>query len=188
VLPAYPLAPTNTWRDSHPALLRLFEQLAIESPRGVTLMGDSAGGGLALAVAQQAAALPGPQPTGLALVSPWVDLAGDTPGTEEQRAHDPWLRLTKMRLYGGWWAGDDDVRRPEVSPLHGEMAGLPETVVLCGTRDLLLPQVRTLVDRLRAAGVAMTYREETGLLHNYPLLPTPEAGPARRALASFVSR
>jgi epsilon-lactone hydrolase len=188
VLPAYPLAPTHTWRDSHPALRRVFEQVAIESPQGVTLMGDSAGGGLALAVAQQAASLPGPQPTGLALVSPWVDLAGDTPGTEEQRAHDPWLRLTKMRLYGGWWAGDDDVHRPEVSPLHGAMTGLPDTVVLCGTRDLLLPQVRALVTRLRAAGVPTTYREQKGLLHNYPVLPTPEARPARRELAAFVSR
>ena len=188
VLPAYPLAPTHTWRDSHPALLRIFEQVAIESPQGVTLMGDSAGGGLALAVAQQTAARPGPQPTGLALVSPWVDLAGATPGTEEQRALDPWLRLTKLRLYGGWWAGADDVHRAEVSPLHGDMAGLPETLVLCGTRDLLLPQVRALVDRLRAAGVPTTYREEPGLLHAYPVLPTPEAGPARRELAAFVSR
>jgi monoterpene epsilon-lactone hydrolase len=188
VLPAYPLAPTHTWRDSHPALLRLFEQVAIESPQGVTLMGDSAGGGLALAVAQQAAALPGPQPTGLALVSPWVDLAGDTPGTEEQRAHDPWLRLTKLRLYGGWWAGDDDVHRPEVSPLHGDMRRLPPTVVQCGTRDLLLPQVRALAGRLRTAGVETTYREEPGLLHAYPVLPVPEAGPARRELAAFVGR
>lgn len=188
VLPAYPLAPRHTWRDTHPPLLRLLDQLAIESPQGVTLMGDSAGGGLALALAQQAAAAPGPQPTGLALVSPWVDLAGDTPGTEEQRAHDPWLRLTKLELYGAWWAGDDDVHRPEVSPLHGDMSGLPPTVVLCGTRDLLLPQVRALVDRLRAAGVGTTYREQPGLLHVYPVLPVPEAGPARRELAAFVSR
>ena len=188
VLPAYPLTPTHTWRDSHPPLLRLFQQLAIESPQGVSLLGDSAGGGLALALAQQVAASAGPQPTGLALLAPWVDLAGDTPGTEEQRAHDPWLRLTKLRLYGGWWAGDDDVQRPEVSPLHGDMAGLPPTLVMCGTRDLLLPQVRALVARLEEARVATTYREEPGLLHVYPVLPVPEAGPARRELAAFVCR
>jgi acetyl esterase/lipase len=186
-LPAYPLAPTYTWRDSHPPLLALFEELAVEAPHGVSLMGDSAGGGLALALAQRIARSPGPQPTRLVLVAPWVDLAGETPGTEEARAHDPWLRLTKLRLYGSWWAGGDDVRRPEVSPLHGDFTGLPPTLVLCGTRDLLLPQVRETVRRARAAGVAVRYREERGLLHVYPVLPVPEAGPARREIADFLT-
>ena len=149
-------------------------------------MGDSAGGGLALALAQQVARMPGPQPTALVLISPWVDLAGDTPGTEEARAADPWLTLSKLRLYGAWWAGDDDVHRAEVSPLHGDCAGLPRTLVLCGTRDLLLAQVRAAVDRLRAADVPLTYVEEPGLLHVYPVLPVPEAKPARRTIADFI--
>jgi epsilon-lactone hydrolase len=187
LLPAYPLTPRHTWRDSHPPLLALFEHLAVEAPHGVSLMGDSAGGGLALALAQRIARSPGPQPTRLVLVAPWVDLAGETPGTEEARAHDPWLRLTKLRLYGSWWAGADDVRRPEVSPLHGDFTGLPPSLVLCGTRDLLLPQVRETVRRARAAGVAVRYREEQGLLHVYPVLPVPEAGPARREIAEFLA-
>ena len=187
VLPAYPLTPTHTWRDSHPALLALFEQLAVETPHGVSLMGDSAGGGLVVALAQRIARSPGPQPTRMVLVAPWVDLAGETPGTEEARAQDPWLRLTKLRLYGSWWAGDDDVRRPEVSPLQGDFTGLPPSLVLCGTRDLLLPQVRETVRRAREAGVAVAYREEPGLLHVYPVLPVPEARTARREIAQFLT-
>ncbi len=186
VVPDYPLTPTHTWRDSLEPLLQLHEQLAVESPQGVTLMGDSAGGGLALALAQQVTTRPGPQPTGLVLISPWVDLAGDTPGTEEARAADPWLTLSKLRLYGGWWAGADDPHRPEVSPLHGDCSGLPRTLVLCGTRDLLLPQVRAVVDRIREAEVPVTYIEEPGLLHVYPVLPVPEAKAARRTIADFV--
>ena len=186
VLPAYPLTPEHTWRDSHPPLVDLFERLAIESPGGVTLMGDSAGGGLALALAQQIARRPGPQPTQLVLVSPWVDLTASTPGSEEQRAHDPWLTMTKLRLYGSWWAGDDDPDRPEVSPVHGDFTGLPPTLVMCGTRDLLLPQVREMVRRAAAAGVHVTYREERGLLHVYPILPIPEARRARRDIVDFL--
>lgn len=186
VVPAYPLTPEHTWRDSHEPLLDLFEQTAISSPGGVTLAGDSAGGGLALALAQQTVQRPGPQPTHLVLISPWVDLAGSTPGTEDARRADPWLRLTKLRLYGRWWAGGDDVERPEVSPLHGDFAGLPRTLVLCGTRDLLLPQVREAVRRATAAGVPVTYREEEGLLHVYPILPVPEARPALRDVLRFL--
>ncbi len=187
VVPAYPLTPRHTWRDSHPPLLDLFERLAIESAGGVALAGDSAGGGLALALAQQVARRPGPQPTRLLLLSPWVDLAGTTPGTEQVAAYDPWLKLSKLRLYGGWWAGDDDPARPEVSPLHGDFTGLPLTLVLCGTRDLLVPQVREAVRRAGAAGVHVTYREQQGLLHVYPLLPVPEARPALREIVDFLS-
>lgn len=187
VVPAYPLAPRHTWREVHPPLLRLFEELAIESPRGVTLMGDSAGGGLALALAEQLARRPGPQPREVVLVAPWVDLAGTTPGTAEAAAADPWLKLSKLRLYGSWWAGQDDVERPEVSPLHGDLAGLPRMLVLCGTRDLLLPQVRELVRRAAAAGVEVHYREERDLLHVYPVLPVPEAREALRQVVDFLA-
>lgn len=188
VLPAYPLAPGATWREVYPPLLRLLEHLAVESPGGVTLAGDSAGGGLALAVAQQAAAGAGPQPTGLLLIAPWVDLVGSTPGTEEMRTVDRWLMLTKLRLFGQWWAGEDDPGRPEVSPLHGSYDGLPPMLVFCGTRDLLLPQVRLMVERARDAGVEVSYREEPELIHVYPILAVPEARSAFADAVAFLRR
>jgi monoterpene epsilon-lactone hydrolase len=183
VLPAYPLAPEHTWRDAHPPLLSLCEQVAIESPHGIVLMGDSAGGGLALALAQQLVRRPGPQPTRVVLLSPWVDLTGTTPGTPEASARDPWLRLSKMQLYASWWA-DGDLAAPEVSPLSGELAGLPPVMVFSGTRDTLWPQAAEFVRRAEAAGVTVTYREEPDLLHVYPILPIPEA---KRALDELVS-
>lgn len=182
VLPTYPLAPGHSWRDSRAALLRLFDRVAIESPEGVVLGGDSAGGGLALALAQQIAAGTGPQPTALVLIAPWVDLTDGTPGTLEAAARDPWLKLSRLRLFGRWWAGDDDVERPEVSPLNGQLAGLPRALMWCGTRDLLQPQCRLLADRAAAQGWDLRYVEEPGLIHVYPILPVPEA---RRALAEL---
>ena len=186
VLPDYPLTPTHTWRDSLPSLARLFERLAVESPQGVVLMGDSAGGGLAVALAQEVGGRSGPQPTHLVTFAPWVDLTGETPGTEEAAHQDPWLTLSKLRLYGSWW-GADDPRAPQGSPLFGDLARLPPTMVLCGTRDLLVPQSRDLVARTRAAGVPVTYVEEPGLLHVYPLLPVPEARRAFEQVAAFVN-
>ena len=117
MLPDYPLTPTHTWRDTLPPLVDLFEQLAVESPQGVVLMGDSAGGGLAVGVAQLVARRPGPQPTHLVAFAPWVDLTGETPGTEEAAADDPWLTLSKLRLYGTWW-GAGDPPAAQASPLH----------------------------------------------------------------------
>lgn len=186
VLPAYPLAPRHSWRDSHEALLALFEQVAVESPGGVVLAGDSAGGGYALALAQRIAAGPGPQPTELVLLAPWTNLTDSTPGTLEAARRDPWLNLTRMRVFGRWWAGDDDVTRPEVSPLNGGLAGLPRAVMWCGTRDLLQPQCRALAGRAHAEGWDLTYVEEPGLLHVYPILPVPEARRAFAELTDFL--
>jgi monoterpene epsilon-lactone hydrolase len=185
VLPDYPLTPNHTWRDSLPALTGLFERLAVESPHGVVLMGDSAGGGLAVALAQQVGRRSGPQPTHLVTFAPWVDLTGGTPGTEEAARRDPWLTLSKLKLYGTWW-GAGDPHAPEGSPLFGELSRLPQTMVLCGTRDLLAPQSRALVARTRAAGVPVTYVEEPGLLHVYPLLPVPEARRAFTQVTAFL--
>ena len=184
VLPTYPLTPGATWREVMPRLVDLFEQQAIVSPGGVVLMGDSAGGGLAVGLAQEAARRPGPQPTRLVVFAPWLDLEGTTPGTAEAAAADPWLTLSKLRLYGAWWAGDPPAA--EASALRGDPAGLPPTLVLCGTRDLLVPQSRAFVERARGAGVDVTYVEEPGLLHVYPLLPVPEARRAWREVAAFL--
>lgn len=183
VFPVYPLAPESTWRDSREQMLALFDQVAIESPQGVTLAGDSAGGGFALALAQQLAARSGPQPTHVVLLSPWADVTCASPGTAEASARDPWLNMSRLLLAGQWWAGGDDPTRPEVSPLYGGLTGLPRTLMLCGTRDTLYPQCRDLAARAQTAGWDLTYVEEQDLLHVYPILPLPEA---KRALADIV--
>jgi acetyl esterase/lipase len=184
-LPDYPLAPTHTWRDSLAPVADLVQRAGASSPAGVVLVGDSAGGGLATAVAQELVRRGGSPLTHLVLFSPFVDVTGDTPGTEEMRQVDPWLRLSKVRLYGRWWGGGDPAD-PHASPLFGDHAGLPPMLVLCGTRDLLLPQVRELVRRVRDAGGEVDYVEAPGLLHVYPLLPVPEARDAWRRVQAFL--
>lgn len=185
VLPAYPLTPTHTWKDATPPLVDLFEQLAVESPHGVVLMGDSAGGGLAMLLAQQVARRPGPQPTHLVMFAPWVDLTGETPGTEEAARRDPWLNLTRLRIYGSWW-GAGDPPDQEASPLANDVVGMPPTLLFCGTRDLLHPQSLALVAAARDAGVRLTYVEGAGLLHAYPILPIPEARAAFDRVEAFL--
>jgi epsilon-lactone hydrolase len=189
VLPDYPLAPEHTWRDSHEPLVGLVTRWAADSP--VVLAGDSAGGGLAVAVALTLRERGGPQPTHLLLHSPWVDLTTSTPETEEFSLRDSWLFLSKLTAYAAWWAGSaDDLVRPEVSPALADLAdlaGLPPTLVFCGTRDTLAPGCRLLADRAEEAGWDLTYVEEPDLIHVYPILPfVPEAKAAWRRTLAFL--
>lgn len=180
VLPDYPLAPEHTWRDSHALLVEQAARWA-GAPGGVVLAGDSAGGGLALALAL-ALRDRGTAATRLLLHSPWVDLTTSTPETASFDAIDPWLFLGKLRLYAQWWAGSpEDLGRPEVSPALADLSGLPPALMFYGTRDLLAPGCRLLARRARAAGWDLTAVEEPDLIHVYGILPLlPEARRAWR--------
>jgi monoterpene epsilon-lactone hydrolase len=189
VVPDYPLAPEHTWRDSFEPLVVLVSRWADPGTGGrLTLSGDSAGGGYALALAQAVRDRGGPQPAELLLLSPWGDLSTSTPETASYDAVDPWLFLGKVRAYAQWWAGSEaDLTRPEVSPALGDLAGLPRALMLCGTRDLLLPGCRLLARRAAETDWDLTYVEEPDLLHVYPLLPlVPEARHARRTILEFL--
>lgn len=189
VMPDYPLAPEHTWRDSHDALVADVARWSDE-PGGVVLAGDSAGGGLALAVAVSVRDRGLTPATHLVLHAPWVDLTTSTRAdTEAADTIDPWLFIGKLDAYAGWWAGStDDLGRSEVSPALADLSGLPPGIVLYGTRDLLHPGCRLLVRRAREAGWDLTAVEEPDLIHVYGLLPgVPEARRAFDQVVSFVS-
>jgi len=187
VMPDYPLAPEHTWKDSHDALVDDAARWAA-SEGGAVLAGDSAGGGLALAVAMSMRDRGLAQASSLVLHAPWVDLTTSTPETFAADAIDPWLFVGKLQAYAGWWAGSDDaLGRPEVSPALGDLAGLPRALVLYGTRDLLAPGCRLLVRRAAEAGWNLTAIEEPDLIHVYGLLPfVPESARAFRQVRDFV--
>jgi len=188
VLPDYPLAPEHTWRDSHDPLVDLVARWTADSGE-LTLAGDSAGGGYALALALALRDRGGPQPARLLLHAPWVDLTTSTPETAAFSADDPWLFLGKLHAYAGWWAGSpDDLARPEVSPALGDLHGLPPALMFCGTRDTLAPGCRLLDRRAAEAGWDLTYVERPGLIHVYPLLPLiPEARDAWQRTLEFLT-
>jgi acetyl esterase/lipase len=188
VVPDYPLTPEHTWRDAHGPIVELVERM-LRSGDDLVLAGDSAGGGLALAVALALRDRGGPQPSRLLLISPWVDLTISTPDTYEITGTDPWLFIGKMKAYAEWWVGSpDELGRPEVSPGLADLAGLPPALMFFGTRDSLAPGGRLLTRRAREAGWELTSVEEPGLIHVYPVLPfLPEAGQAWRQTLEFLS-
>jgi monoterpene epsilon-lactone hydrolase len=191
VLPAYPLAPEFTVEDSFEEMVRLFDEVAAESPDGVVLAGDSAGGGYALALAQALRDRGGPQPESLVLLAPWVDLTSSAPGTLEAAERDPWLSFEHLSIYASFWAGSDDPQAladPRVSPGLADVAGLPPALMLCGTRDLLQPGCDALFARADAADWSLEYVVAPDLIHVYPLLPIPEAKAAFKHIVEFCTR
>jgi len=182
VMPAYPVAPRSTWREAHPLVAGLLRRVAAEAHGDLTMIGDSAGGGFALALAQQLVAESAPLPDRLVLISAWVDMSPPDLSLPD----DPWISRDYLALCARLWAGDDPLTIPALSPLFSSFEGLPPILVLCGTKDVQLPQARALVAAAQAAGTPVTYVEEPGLLHDYPILNIREARRALRQMAQFV--
>jgi len=152
----------------------------------VVLMGDSAGGGLALAAAQLTRDRAATQPDGIVLISPWLDVTMSDPTQPALAPKDRILAVPGLAAAGVSWAGALGPAHPLASPLHGDLAGVAPLTVLCGTHDVLLPDSRRLAARAAAAGVEIDYQETRGLPHGYPLFPIPEAAAARDVIAAAL--
>jgi monoterpene epsilon-lactone hydrolase len=177
VAPDYPHAPEYCYRDTLDLVERVYlETLALAGPSGlVTVMGDSSGGGIALALAQRLRADGHRQPDNVVLLSPWLDAGLTNPEIPTLDKIDPFLGVEGMQWAGRVYARELDVSDPLVSPVNGVLSGLAPIALFIGTRDILLPDCRKLRDRAAAAGATIDYHEYSGMVHNWMLVPLPES-------------
>ncbi len=154
---------------------------------GVVLAGDSAGGGLALAVAQTLRDRD-LAPARTILISPWLDVATDRPEQTALERHDAMLAVAGLREAGRAYACGLPLDDPRVSPVRGDLAGLPPITVFTGTRDLLNPDSHRLLAGCSAAATDCELIEAPGMPHGYPLMPTPEGRAARLRVAELLRR
>jgi acetyl esterase/lipase len=188
VVPIYPLAPGATAKEIVPATGELLRKLLEDAgPAKVTVAGNSAGAGLALAAAQWLRDSGYRQPNGLVLISPGVNAAIDGPARIAIAARDPIQDIPGILEAGRLHAGELDVAHPYVSPLHGDFRGLAPMIVFSGTRDLLYPDSVDLAAKARAAGVPIELHLRQGQPHNYAGMPTPEGRQARAIILRAVA-
>jgi len=185
-VPIYGLAPRHHALEALKLVTDLIGELSAAGRR-CYLAGDSAGGGLALLAAQAVATDPGRPVAGLTVLAPWLDLTMTNPGIPAVERIDPWLTRAGLHPIAAAWAGEESLTDPRLSPLYGPLTGLPPLQVLVGTRDITVPDCRALRDRV-GPGTDLTYHEEPGAIHVYPLLPVPEARAGRAAIVDHIRK
>lgn len=183
-VPIYELVPRVQAPAAVVSALAAVRELAPQQP---VLMGDSAGGNLALAAAQ------GARDEGLSvsgevvLLAPWVDVTMRNPEIAAVAPGDPMLGAAALAEAGRLYAGEGDPAGPPASPLHGDLSDLGRLTILTGTRDILNPDARRLRDlAIAAPGTTVHWIEEPDMLHDWMVLPIPEAGTAVARLAEVL--
>jgi acetyl esterase/lipase len=189
VVPIYPLAPHATAQEVVPGTGWLLRKVMEDAgPAKVTVVGNSAGAGLALAAAQWLREHGCRQPDGLVLISPGLSASLDTARHRAAAARDPINDIPGTLEAGRLYAGELSVEHPYVSPLNGDMQGLAPMLVFAGTHDLLYPDSVDLAAKATAAGVPVELHLRRGQPHNYVGMPTPEGRQAREIIWRALAR
>lgn len=190
LLPEYRLAPEHpfpaaledgvtAWRWLLAAGLR---------PDKTIIAGDSAGGGLALAVMVALRDAGEPLPGAASLISAWTDLAATGESLTTRRRQDPWIKAAEVAPMGRRYYQEADPRDPLVSPLYAPMASLPPLMLQVGDHEALLSDSTRIAEKARAAGVDVTLRIWPGMWHVWHFFVgrVPEAKQAILEMAAFI--
>ncbi|MGD8860885.1 MAG: alpha/beta hydrolase [Myxococcales bacterium] len=189
VVPNYRKAPEHPFPvpvdDGHAVYRHLLEEGV--GPDTLVVGGDSAGGGMALAVMQRARREGLAMPRAAVLLSPWVDLTATAGATIDSNHHLDYLSGPMLVSAIGDYLGDQDPAHPEASPIYADLRGLPPLLIHTGGGEIFLDQNMRLADRARAAGVQVVHEVSDGMVHVFQLVgPVQAARTAIRAIGNYV--
>jgi acetyl esterase/lipase len=188
----YRMPPDHPFPAALDDAVTVYQALAkTHKPADLAVFGTSAGGGLAAAMLQQLLALHAPMPAVLGLGTPWADLSetGDTLFTNEDIDQVIVRYRGVLGAAARLYADGRDLADPRLSPVNGDFAGFPPTILIAGTRDMLLSATVRVHRKLRAAGVDAQLHVFEGMSHGFYLsLPdAPESHEMFTEVAHFFA-
>jgi monoterpene epsilon-lactone hydrolase len=192
IVPEYRLAPEHRYpaaiEDAIATICHTYNEVG---PGNTFLVGDSAGGGLALSSCLALRERGLPSPACILLLSPLVDLRAVNPTYADNSDVDPIVTQRGIQRAAEWYlddAGPD--RAPLAYPLDADLTGLPPVQILVGTDEVLLDDSRMIRTTLLNGRVPVEYAEYPDMVHCWPLFSSflPEGRDALVKMARFADR
>lgn len=184
----YPLTPEHQYTDTYAMVEKVYAGLA-GTHQKIVLMGDSAGGGLAMGLAlkiNKAKKLR--RPDKVVAISPWMDLSISTYIPPGLLKGDVMLNREALRIPAASYAGEMDQQHYLLSPLFGDFEGYPPIGIWVGDSELVVVDMPTIKEKLMAANVPFLYTEGEDMQHVYPLFPTREGREAVGQICNFIKQ
>ncbi len=185
----YRLAPENPFPAGLEDVLQAYRWLLAQgvSPNRLFIVGDSAGGGLAVAALLRLRGCCDPLPAGAILMSPWADLTSSSDTVISRAEHDPMVGPDGLRLMANAYASGR-LDEAEVSPALADLGGLPPLLIQVGDAEVLLGDAMTLAKNAETAGVPVDLEVWDRMIHVFQAFPQlPEAKQALDRMAEWMS-
>lgn len=189
--PDYRVAPENPYPAALEDALASYRWLLSKGYYGeqIILAGDSAGGGLAMALCMYLRDHNMPVPGGIIAMSPWTDLTASGESYETNYEKDPLFGNTKESLiYQNDYPGEHDRMDPYISPLFGDFRGFPPMLIQVGSIEMLLSDSVSVAAKAREQGVKVRLSVYEGMFHVFQMayLNIPESKKAWAEAGKFI--
>lgn len=192
IMPIYPKAPAYTFKDSADKLLEMYKEMLnqVNDPAQIMFIGDSAGAGLLMGLADYIAEHHLDQPKEIMLISPWLDISTNNPRIKEFQKVDPSLRQWQLQEYGVIWAdGEENVKNPLVSPLYShQLQNLGKLTIIIGTHELFYPDSELLHEKLSELNVSHNFIVGDKLTHDFALEDTTVGEETRALMMDIIEK
>lgn len=183
----YRLAPENPFPAAIEDCLLAYRALRNEgyAPGDIVLAGDSAGGGLVMALLLSLRDAGEEMPAGAVMLSPWLDLTASGESMATRANRDPWFKPPDMPIIASYYCNEAEFRNPLVSPVYADVAGLPPIYIQVGDDEILLSDSTRIAEKIEAAGGEVTLEVWPEMFHVFQVFvhQMPES---REAIAKLV--
>jgi len=185
----YRLAPELPFPAALDDAMTVYARLRQERPDAdIIVAGDSAGGGLSLALLLRLKSENGPMPGMALLLGPWVDLVCENESYRTVGDKEVMLDQARLKRNARMYAGEETLTNPLISPIYADLSGLPPVLIQTGTYDFLSGEAQMVAEQLEEAGGKVVLEVWPKMIHSWQFLNRllPEARRAIRSLRDFI--
>ncbi len=191
ILIDYRLAPEHPFPAGLEDAVKAYKWLVDDekiAPKNIIIVGDSAGGNLALTTLLKLKELNVELPAAAVLISPWTDMVGMGESMITKVDVDPFISPIACEYFSQMYARDRDVRNPLISPLYGDLQGLPPLFIQVGTAEVLLDDSIRLAKRAKAIGVEVELDVWEDMIHDFAMFAAvvPESQQGIESIGKFL--
>lgn len=173
IIPRYKLIPDGNYKKMYELISEIYENIK-HTNREINFLGDSSGGGFILSYAMYLRDKKDILPKNILMLSPWIDLSMENEKLKESEKLDSMSGIDGNKYCGKLWADDLSVIDPKISPIYGDLTGLPKLTIATGSYDILKPDCLRLCELLDKNSIDYNYIEYKNQGHDFGMYPTKE--------------